>query len=56
VGRNALLDGLGKVLPQVEPVRDLVCLRCPGPGSFRIGTRPIPANDLDAGAGGQPVG
>jgi hypothetical protein len=27
------VDGLGEVLPQVEPVGDLDRLRCPGPGA-----------------------
>jgi hypothetical protein len=33
VGRDALLDPLGQVLPQVEPVGDLDSVRRPGPGS-----------------------
>jgi hypothetical protein len=33
VGGGALLDGLGEVLPQVEPVGDLDRLRRPGAGS-----------------------
>jgi hypothetical protein len=33
VGRDALLDGLGEVLPQVEPVGDLDRLRRAGAGT-----------------------
>jgi hypothetical protein len=36
VGRNALLDPLGQVLPQVEPVGDLDSVRRPGPSSVRV--------------------
>jgi hypothetical protein len=32
VGREALLDGLGKVLPQAEAVGDLDHVRRPGAG------------------------
>jgi hypothetical protein len=53
VGGGALLDGLGEVLPQVEPVGDLDSVRRPGPG---VGARPIAADDLDPGVGCQPVG
>jgi hypothetical protein len=55
VGRDALLNGLGQVLPQVEPVGDLDCVRCPGPGSARVRARAVPADHLDPGMGGQPV-
>ena len=55
VGRDALLDGLGQVLPQVEPVGDLDRVRCPGPGSVRVRPRAVPADHLDPGMGGQPV-
>jgi hypothetical protein len=33
VGGDALLDGLGEVLPQVEPVGDLDRVRCAGAGA-----------------------
>ena len=56
VGGDALLDGLGEVLPQVEPVGDLDRVRRPGPGSVRIRPRAVPADHLDPGVGGQPVG
>jgi hypothetical protein len=55
-GLRVAVDGLGEVLPQVEPVRDLDSLRCPGPGPVRIGTRAVSANDLCSRVGGQPVG
>jgi hypothetical protein len=55
VGGDALLDGLGEVLPQVEPVGDLDRLRCPGPGAVRERARPVTADHLDAGVRGQPV-
>jgi hypothetical protein len=55
VGGNALLDGLGEVLPQVEAVGDLDGVRCPGPGSVGVRAGAVPADDLDAGVGGQPV-
>ncbi len=55
VGCGALLDGLGQVLPQVEAVGDLDGARCPGGGAVRVGAGPVPADDLDAGVGGQPV-
>jgi hypothetical protein len=41
VGRDALLDGLGQVLPQVEPVGDLKRVRRPGTGSVRVGPRAV---------------
>ena len=52
---DAPLDGLGEVLPQVEPVGDLDRLRCPGPGAVGVGTGAVTADDLDAGMRGQPV-
>jgi hypothetical protein len=55
VGSGALLDGLGEVLPQVEPVGDLDRLRRPGPGPVRVRSRPVSADDLDAGVSGEPV-
>jgi hypothetical protein len=55
VGGGALLDGLGEVLPQVEPVGDLDRLRRPGPGSVRVRSRPVSADDLDPGVSGEPV-
>jgi hypothetical protein len=56
VGGGALLDGLGEVLPQVEPVGDLDRVRCPGPGAVGVGARPVAADDLDPGVGCQPAG
>ena len=41
---DALLDGLGEVLPQMEPVGDLD-LRCPGPGAVRERARPVTPSD-----------
>jgi hypothetical protein len=55
VGRDAPLDGLGEVLPQVEPVGDLDRLRHPGPGAVGVGTGAVTADDLDAGMSRQPV-
>ena len=52
---DALLDGLGEVLPQVEPVSDLDRVRCPGACPVRVGAGAVPADDLDAGMRGQPV-
>ena len=40
----------------MEPVGDLDRVRCPGPGSVGVRSRAVPADDLDAGVGGQPVG
>jgi hypothetical protein len=56
VGGDALLDGLGHVLPQVEPVGDLDRVRCPGPGSVGVRAGAVSADDLDPRVGGQPVG
>jgi hypothetical protein len=56
VGRGALLDGLGQVLPQVEPVGDLDRARRPGAGPVRVRPRPISAEHLDAGVNREPVG
>jgi hypothetical protein len=51
---SAPLDGLGEVLPQVEPVGDLDGVRCPAAAPLN-GAGPVPADHLDAGMGGQPV-
>ena len=48
-------DRLGQVLPQVEPVGDLHRVRCAGAGPVGVGAGAVPADDLDAGMGGQPV-
>jgi hypothetical protein len=56
VSGDALLDGLGHVLPQVEAVGDLDRVRCPGPGAVGVRAGTVPADDLDAGVSGQPVG
>jgi hypothetical protein len=42
VGGDALLDGLGEVLPQVEAVGDLDRVRCPGPGAVGVRPRAVP--------------
>jgi len=55
VGGDALLDGLGEVLPQVEPVGDLDRVRRAGPGAVGVGAGAVSADDLDAGVRGQPV-
>jgi hypothetical protein len=52
---DAPIDGLGEVLPQVEPVGDLDRVRCPGAGPVGVGAGAVPADDLDAVMGGQPV-
>jgi hypothetical protein len=55
VGGDALLDGLGQVLPQVEAVGDLHRIRRPGPGAVGVGARPVPADHLHPGMSGQPA-
>jgi hypothetical protein len=55
-GGDALLDGPGEALPQVEAVGDLNRARRPGPGAVGVGARPVPADDLHPGAAGRPVG
>ena len=52
---GASLDGLGEVLPQVKPVGDLDCVRCPGAGPVGVGAGTVTADDLDARMRGQPV-
>ena len=53
---DASLDGLGEVLPQMEPVRDLDRVRCAGAGCFGIGAGAVPADDLRFSMLGEPLG
>lgn len=51
-----LLHGLAEVLPQVEPVGDLLGLRCPKPCALAVSTGTVPTDDLDLGVTTQPRG
>jgi hypothetical protein len=53
---DASFDGLGEVLPQMEPVRHLDRVRCAGAGPFGIGAGPVPADHLRLRMLGQPGG
>src|SRR6266545_5815977 len=53
---HRLLDMLGQVVPQMEAVRDLDRLRRPGAGTLGVSAGPVPADDLHAGTGTQPIG
>jgi hypothetical protein len=53
---GAPLDRLGEVLPEVEPVGDLDGVRRSGAGTVGVGAGPVPADHLDAGMSGKPVG
>lgn len=53
---DRLLQGLGEVPPKMPPVRDLFRLRGAGAGALRVGTGPVPADDLHLGVTVQPVG
>ena len=52
---GAPFDGLGEVLPQVEPVGDLDRLWCPGAGPVGVGAGAVAADHLNPGMGGQPA-
>lgn len=56
VGADRPLQGLGKVPPQMPPVRDLRLLRGAGTGALGVGAGPVPADDLHLGVTAQPVG
>jgi hypothetical protein len=53
---DGLVDRLAQVVPDVPAIRDLGSLRRPGAGAVGVGAGPVPAHDLDAGVGAQPVG
>ncbi len=54
VRRNALLDGLAEVHPQMEAVGHLLGARCANGGALGIGSSPVTAHDVDAGVGQEP--
>jgi hypothetical protein len=56
VPADAPLDGLGEVLPQMEPVRDLDRVRCAGAGAFGIRAGTVPADHPRLRMFGQPCG
>lgn len=51
---DAPLSGLGQVVPEMSPVRDLDRLRRSGCGAFSEARRSVPADDLDAWPLGEP--
>ncbi|GAW37287.1 hypothetical protein RA2_04364 [Roseovarius sp. A-2] len=53
---HLLLDGLPQVLHDMEPVSDLLRLRCSLPSSLGVETAPISANHFHLGVSLQPVG
>jgi hypothetical protein len=53
---HLFLDGLSQVLHDMEPVSDLLCLRCPLPCSLGVETTPISADHFNLGVSLQPVG
>jgi hypothetical protein len=46
---HLFLNGLPQVLHDMEPVGDLLCLRCPLPGSLGVETAPISADHFHLG-------
>jgi hypothetical protein len=56
VSGDGLLHVFAQVIPHVPPVSHLLGIGCALPASQRVGTGPVPADDLDAGMGAQPVG
>ena len=53
---HLLLDGLPQGLHDMEPVGDLLCLRCPLPGCLGEETAAISADHFHLGMSLQPVG
>jgi len=51
-----LLNGLPQVLHDMEPISDLLRLRCPLPCSLGVETTPISANHFHLGVSLEPVG
>jgi hypothetical protein len=51
---DAPLGSFAQVVPEVPPVGDLECLRCPAGGAFSEKRNTIAADDLDAGMLGEP--
>lgn len=56
VGRDALLDRLTEVLPQMKPVCDLQVIRGAVRGAFGVGSATVPADHLSSGVSRRPCG
>jgi hypothetical protein len=56
VGKHAVLEVPGQVVPHVPAVGDLHCVRGAVPGGLGVGTGPVPADHFDSRVFLQPGG